>query len=116
MQMIFFFSVLCRQGNEDLPDIHCKKLRSALDVCLQQEWHLSFLSTSSATQAGALDLLISARMICFIMLQSLRSTAPQDAACSPMQSSIFRMPVLYLSKSDIITATDARQSNSSRRF
>jgi hypothetical protein len=50
------------------------------------------------------------------MLQSLRSTAPQDAACSPLQPSIFRMPILSLSKSDIITATDARQSNSSRRF
>jgi hypothetical protein len=71
---------------------HCHELEFTFVIAARQELQFSFLSTSSATHAGALDLLISARMICFIMVQSLRSTAPQDAENLLLPGTAFRMP------------------------
>lgn len=44
---------------------------------LQQPRHSNFFSNSSETQEGTFDLRISAIMMCFIIMQSLWSSAPQ---------------------------------------
>ncbi|NLH21177.1 MAG: hypothetical protein GX463_03265 [Methanothrix sp.] len=61
---------------------HCHDPEFIFVIGTRQEWQFSFFSTSSATQSGALDLRISARRICFIMVHSLRSIAPHDAVNS----------------------------------
>jgi len=70
---------------------HCHDPEFILVIGKRQEWQFSFFSTSSATQLGALDLRISARRMCFIMVHSLRSIAPHDAFNSLLPGSALGM-------------------------
>jgi len=71
---------------------HCHDPEFIFVIGARQEWQFSFFSTSSATQSGAFDLLISARRICFIIVHSLRSIAPHDAFNSLLPGSTFGTP------------------------
>jgi len=83
---------------------HCHDPGFILVIGARQEWQFSFFSTSSATQSGALDLRISARRICFIMVHSLRSIAPHDAVNSLLPGSALGMPNSFASiRVNIIT-------------
>jgi len=71
---------------------HCHDPGFIFVIGTRQEWQFSFFSTSSATQSGALDLRISARRICFIMVHSLRSIAPHDAVNSLLPGPALGIP------------------------